>query len=106
MADTVPCPLTGFYTTGNPPILFDNIEGPDGIWSATNASQGCLNNDIPGGTAAAGMATFNTGVAAGSVARFNMLIPNGCEDGEANCKAAGDLRSRPLALGVTMDHGD
>src|SRR5215475_11963467 len=28
-----PCPLTGFYTTGNPPILFDNIEGPGGVWS-------------------------------------------------------------------------
>src|SRR5262249_24117497 len=30
-----PCPLTGFYTPGNPPILFDNIEGPAGVWSPT-----------------------------------------------------------------------
>jgi hypothetical protein len=85
-SSTVPCPLTGFYTTGNPPILFDNIEGPNGIWSATNPSQECLNNDVPAGTAAAGMGTFNTDLATGSVAKFNMVIPNGCEDGEANCK--------------------
>lgn len=85
-SSNVPCPLTGFYTTGNPPILFDNIEGPNGIWSATSPSQECLNNDVPAGTPTAGMDTFNTALAAGSVARFNMVIPNGCEDGEANCK--------------------
>jgi hypothetical protein len=34
-ASNDPCPLTGFYTTGNPPILFDDIEGPGGVWSAT-----------------------------------------------------------------------
>jgi hypothetical protein len=31
------------------------------------------------------MSVFNAGLAAGDVARFNMIIPNGCEDGEANC---------------------
>src|SRR5438552_8544729 len=30
-----PCPLTGFYTTGNPPVIYDNIEGAGGVWSAT-----------------------------------------------------------------------
>lgn len=43
------CPLTGFYTTGNPAILFDDIEGPKGVWSATKVSQNCLRNDIPAG---------------------------------------------------------
>ena len=81
-----PCPLTGFYTTGNPPILFDNIEGPGGVWSATAPSQECLANDIPAGTDDDGMVTFNNALAAGNVARFNTVIPNGCEDGEANCK--------------------
>ena len=33
-----PCPLTGFYTTGNPPILYDNIEGPGGVWSPATPS--------------------------------------------------------------------
>src|SRR5499427_9081984 len=53
-----PCPLTGFYTTGNPPVLFDNIEGPGGVWSATNPSQECLANDVPAGTDDSGMSTF------------------------------------------------
>ena len=82
----MPCPLTGFYTTGNPPILFDDIEGPGGVWSPTTPSQECLASDVPAGTAASGMATFNADLATGQVARFNMVIPNGCDDGEANCK--------------------
>ena len=81
-----PCPLTGFYTTGNPPILFDDIEGPGGVWSPTTPSAECLANDIPAGTAKAGMSTFNADLATGRVAGFNMVIPNGCQDGEANCK--------------------
>ncbi len=79
------CPLTGFYTTGNPPILFDNIEGPNGVWSPTTPSRECLDNDVPAGNATAGMAWFNANLSAGTVANFNFIIPNGCEDGEANC---------------------
>jgi hypothetical protein len=85
-ASNTACPLAGFYTTGNPPILFDNIEGPGGVWSPTAPSQECLANDIPAGTPTDGMSTFNAALAAGQVARFNMVIPNGCDDGEANCK--------------------
>ena len=81
-----PCPLSGFYTTGNPPILFDNIEGPGGVWSPVTRSQECLANDVPAGTRKAGMSAFNADLAVGRVARFNMVIPNGCDDGEANCK--------------------
>jgi hypothetical protein len=80
------CPLTGFYTTGNPPILFDDIEGPGGVWSPAAPSPECLANDIPAGTAKAPMSAFNAGLATGQAARFNMVIPNGCDDGEANCK--------------------
>jgi len=85
-ASNTPCPLAGFYTTGNPPILFDDIEGPGGVWSASTPSQECLASDIPAGTPDDGMATFNTDLAAGKVASFNMVIPNGCDDGEAACK--------------------
>src|SRR5262245_12153538 len=85
-ASTTACPLTGFYTTGNPPILFDDIEGPGGVWSATSPSAECLANDVPAGSPTAGMSTFNADLAKGQVARFNTIIPNGCEDGEANCK--------------------
>jgi phosphoesterase family protein len=80
-----PCPLTGFYTTGNPAILFDNIEGPDGVWSATNPSEECLQNDIPAGDETDPMGFFNQALATGDVANFNLILPNGCEDGEGNC---------------------
>src|SRR5205823_55882 len=81
-----PCPLTGFYTTGNPPIYYDDIEGPNGVFSDTTPSAECLANDIPAGTPDAGMVTFEQHLATGDVADFNMVIPNGCDDGEANCK--------------------
>ncbi len=78
-----PCPLTGFYTTGNPAILYDDVEGANGIWSATHKSKECLANDIYAGHP---MGKFNRALAAGTVPDFNFVIPNGCEDGEANCK--------------------
>jgi len=74
-ASNDPCPLTGFYTNGNPPIDFTDISHAE-----------CLANDIPAGTPDDGMVTFNADLASGSVAGFNFVIPNGCEDGEANCK--------------------
>jgi hypothetical protein len=66
--------------------LFDDIEGPGGVWSATSPSAECLANDVPAGSPTAGMSTFNADLATGQVARFNTIIPNGCDDGEANCK--------------------
>ncbi len=80
-----PCPLTGFYTTGNPAILFDDIEGANGVWSSTNQSQECLQDDIPAGDLTNPMGIFNQALATGNVANFNLVIPNGCEDGEGNC---------------------
>jgi phosphatidylinositol-3-phosphatase len=85
-SSNVACPLSGFYTTGNPPILFDDIEGPNGVWSATTPSPECLANDVPAGTPSAGMSAFNADLASGKVAAFNTVIPNGCDDGESNCK--------------------
>lgn len=69
-----PCPLTGFYTTGNPPIDFTNISYPE-----------CLANDVPAGTPDDGMTTLNADLATGHVGDFNLVIPNGCDDGEGNC---------------------
>ena len=80
-----PCPLDGFYTTGNPAILFDDIEGPDGVWSATSPSAECVANDVPAGDETDPMRFFHQALAAGRVANFNFIIPNGCEDGEGNC---------------------
>jgi hypothetical protein len=84
------CPLSGFYTTGNPPTQLDDIEGPGGVFSATTPSSECLANDVPAGTQSDGMSTFNADLAMGDVATFNTVIPNGCEDGEANCKPVND----------------
>jgi len=85
-ASNTPCPLSGFYTTGNPPILFDDVEGPGGVWSPTTPSAECLANDVPAGTPTSGMSIFNAALSAGQVPSFNMIIPNGCDDGEATCK--------------------
>jgi hypothetical protein len=84
------CPLSGFYTTGNPPTQLDDIEGPGGVFSATTPSSECLADDVPAGTQTDGMSTFNADLAIGNVATFNTVIPNGCEDGEANCKPIND----------------
>jgi hypothetical protein len=76
-ASNDPCPLSGFYTSGNPPINFTDIPYAE-----------CLANDVAAGTPNDGMATFNSDLASGNVANFNFVIPNGCDDGEANCKPA------------------
>ena len=88
-SSNVACPLSGFYTTGNPPILFDDVEGPNGVWSTT-PSRECLANDVPAGTPTRPMATFDAALRSGHVGAFNMVIPNGCEDGEANCAPTHD----------------
>jgi hypothetical protein len=81
-----PCPLTGFYTTGNPPINYANIEGQGGVWSATDKSWECRHRDIYAGPEHAPMRRFNRALASGSIPAFNLVLPNGCEDGEAHCK--------------------
>jgi hypothetical protein len=85
-----PCPLSGFYTTGNPPILFDDIEGPGGVWSATTPSSECLANDVPAGTDTDPMGTFNGDLSLGAVPAFNTIIPNGCDDGDGSCAPVND----------------
>jgi hypothetical protein len=77
-----PCQLTGYYATGNPPILFDNIEGAGGVWSETDRSRECLRNDIPAGRR---MHAFNERLARGNIARFNMILPDSCDSGNGNC---------------------
>ena len=42
-------------------------------------------NDVPAGDLQKPMGTFNEALAKGQVANFNLIIPNGCDDGEANC---------------------
>jgi len=72
---TEPCPLTGFYTTGNPPIDYTDISRDE-----------CVANDLPAGTADDGMSTFDAALARGDAADFTFVVPNGCDDGEASCR--------------------
>jgi Phosphoesterase family len=78
-ASNDPCPLAGFYTSGNPPIDYTDISYGE-----------CLADDIPAGTPEDGMATFNSDLATGNAADFNFVVPNGCDDGERNCGPVND----------------
>jgi hypothetical protein len=74
----------------NPAIFFDDIEGAGGVWSPTDKSAECLANDIPtGGTGPNDMSTFDAALGSGSVATFNLVVPNECEDAHDNCKPQG-----------------
>jgi hypothetical protein len=79
--------LNPYAPKHNPAIFYDNIEGQNGIWSATSQSAECLAGDTPAGTTGPdNMDTFNAAAEAGTVPRFNEIIPNLCEDGHDSCK--------------------
>jgi hypothetical protein len=60
--------------------------GEGGVWSATNRSQECLQNDIYAGPEDAPRGDFDHALASGDVPAFNLVLPDGCEVGEGNCK--------------------
>src|SRR5262249_21894886 len=64
------------------------VEGAGGVWSATNPSAECLSNDIYASatTDANPMKLFDQALANGTAPDYNLILPNGCENGEANCK--------------------
>ncbi len=76
-------PADRLLTTGNPAILYDDVEGANGVWSATDKSQECLQDDIYAGNP---MDAFDQALATGAVPDFNLILPNGCDDGEGNCQ--------------------
>ncbi len=95
------CPLSftsteqssSYFTTGNPPTIFDDIEGTNGVWSGTAPSQECLTRDVPAGPAVppsvindTGMAWFNENLSTGTVANFNFIVPNACNSADSNCQ--------------------
>jgi len=70
----------------NPAVYYDDVEGQGGVWSATAKSAGCLADVIPaGGTGANDMSAFESALASGDVGRFNLVVPNQCEDAHDNC---------------------
>jgi hypothetical protein len=76
------------YTTHhNPAVYFDDVEG---VRYSENFNQApkreCIRRVIAtGSTGPNDMSTFNRVLGSGRVARFNMVIPNGCEDGHDPC---------------------
>ena len=83
--------LNHYAPKHNPAIFFDGIEGAGGVWSSTNQSAECLANDIPAGTIGPNdMSAFNGALSNNTVSRFNLIVPNECEDAHDNCKPAGN----------------
>jgi hypothetical protein len=71
----------------NPAVYYDNVEGAGGVWSATAKSSECLNNVVAtGGTGPNDTSALDSALASGSgIARFNLIVPNQCEDAHDNC---------------------
>lgn len=93
-----PCDISGaggnstlnkYAPKHNPALIFDNVAG---TWNGTSLSPSteCTNQDIPAGTTGPNnMDAFNTALG-GTVSRFNLIVPNECEDAHDNCKPAGN----------------
>jgi hypothetical protein len=99
-----PCTLTNtgsskdlnhYAAKHNPAIFYDGIEGASGAWSAMDRSAECMAKDVPAGsTGPNDMSAFNHALASGDVARFNLVIPNECEDAHDNCSPPGNSISQ------------
>lgn len=78
--------LNAYDAKHNPAIYYDDIEGPDGVWSATATSALCRERVVPAGTTGPNdMSFFDAALAAGRVPQFNLIIPNECENGHDSC---------------------
>ena len=74
-----------YDTAHNPAIYYDGIEGTGGAWSDTQPSPECLANDVPTGSSPGGLEILNAALANGSVADFNLIVPDKCDDGHSSC---------------------
>jgi phosphatidylinositol-3-phosphatase len=86
-----------YSTHHNPAVYYDDVEGVRYNEAFNKApKRECLHKVIATGTTAPNdMGTFNTALAKGHVARFNMVIPNDCEQGHDACGATGCVSSTP-----------
>jgi hypothetical protein len=76
------------YTTHhNPAVYYDDIEGARYVEDFNQAPKPeCLHNVIAtGGTGPNDMSRFNAALTSGRVSRFNMVIPNDCQQGHDPC---------------------
>ena len=82
--------LNHYAAKHNPALFFDGIEGTGGTWTNPGGPE-CQANDIAAGTTGPNdMSTFEQALSAGSVAQFNLVVPNECEDAHDNCAPAGN----------------
>lgn len=79
----------------NPAVYYGRVEGLAHHWSATDPSPECLANVVPAGTTGPNdTSTLDAALASGDVSRFNLIIPNQCEDSHDNCKPWGKGNGR------------
>jgi hypothetical protein len=82
--------LNKYRAKHNPAEVYDDVAG---TWNAgvLTPSTECLTQDIAtGGTGPNDTSVFNAALAAGTVSRFNFIVPNECEDAHDNCKPVGN----------------
>jgi phosphatidylinositol-3-phosphatase len=91
--------LNGYDAKHNAALYYDGIEGPNGVWSATSTSAGCRAHVVPAGTTGPNDTRYLDGaLASGRVPRFNLIVPNECENGHDSC-----LPNPPSATGQFDD---
>lgn len=78
--------LNPYEVAHNPAVYYDAIEGSGGVWSATSVSAECATRVLPtGSTGPNNLTALNAALALGDVGRFNLIVPNECEDGHSPC---------------------
>jgi hypothetical protein len=74
-----------FVSHHSPALYFDDIQANHGSEDVTPSPE-CRQKVLPTGTTGPNdMSVFDAALAAGTVARFNMVIPNDCENGHDRC---------------------
>jgi len=75
----------------SPALYFDDIQAHHSSEDVVPSAE-CRNKMLPAGTTAPNdMSTYNAALASGSVARFNLVVPNNCENGHDLCGGASSL---------------
>ena len=79
--------LNSYDVKHNAAVYYDNIEGPNGVWSAASTSAGCKANVVPAGTTGPNdMSFFDAALLKGRMPRFNLIVPNECENAHDTCQ--------------------
>jgi phosphatidylinositol-3-phosphatase len=82
-----------------PTLYFGSVEGAGHKWSATDLSNECLHRVIPAGTTGPNdTSKLDAALASGDMSRFNLIIPNMCEDSHDACQPRGKGDGRVRAF--------